>query len=96
MKIVDDGDGKKKAEVNRWFLKNRKVFKPTNTCDLFSQFEGGREPREVETKLVKKVSLAKTFDNRNKWRPVTRGSDVFTATKSSSFSRSEVYPASIA
>ena len=31
------------------------------------------EPKEPESRQLKKVSLAKSYDYRKKWRPVTRG-----------------------
>lgn len=95
-KNVDLDDGKVKAQKNKWYLKNRKIFTPTNKIEIFSQWNPMLEPKEPESKTTKKISLAKTFDYRNQWRPATRGSEAFTSSLSSSLTSDQHYSASVA
>lgn len=48
MQIIDFDDGKVKAKNNRWFLMNRKTFRPpSNPSDLFSRVDPILDPKEV-------------------------------------------------
>jgi hypothetical protein len=71
-------DGRIRANNNKELLKTRKLFHYTDTkSDVFSQSNPMLEPKETETKIVRKTSLAKTFDFANKWRPNSRNLNFF-------------------
>lgn len=47
VQIVDNDDGKIKAKNNKWFLMNRKTFRPpSNPSDIFSRIDPVLEPKE--------------------------------------------------
>lgn len=54
-------------------LKTRRRFNPVHASDFFDEFDPMLEPKDAETKETRKISLSKTYDYRNKWRPATRG-----------------------
>jgi hypothetical protein len=68
----------------RWHLKTRKRTNPVHASEFFSEYDPMLEPKDPETHQIRKISLSKTFDFCNNWKPSTRGKEVFSATVSSS------------
>lgn len=78
MQIVDKDDGKVRASHCKELLKSTKKFKYNDTrSELFSQSHPMLEPKEHETKMVRKTSLAKAYDFTGKWRINSRGLNFF-------------------